>query len=75
MAIARALSNSPALILADEPTGNLDPATSESVVELFLQVAREENVAALIATHNMALARRLTRAVTIKDGAITDIVP
>ena len=70
MAIARALANKPALILADEPTGNLDPATSETVIALLLEVAREENVAALIATHNMALAKRLHRAVTIRHGAI-----
>jgi len=74
VAIARALSNKPALILADEPTGNLDPATSESVTELLLQIAKEENVAALIATHNMVLAKRLHRAVTLKDGAISAVV-
>lgn len=72
VAIARALANKPALILADEPTGNLDPATSESVLKLLLQIAAEEGVAALIATHNMDLARRLTRAVTLKDGAIIE---
>lgn len=70
VAIARALANKPALILADEPTGNLDPATSNSVTELLLEMAREENVAALIATHNMALAKRLHRAVTLRDGII-----
>lgn len=70
VAIARALANQPSLILADEPTGNLDPHTSESVTDLLLQIAREEGVAALIATHNMALARRLTRAVTVRDGGV-----
>lgn len=70
VAVARALANKPALILADEPTGNLDPHTSETVLSLFLEVAKEEGVAALIATHNLALAKRLTRAVTIKDGAL-----
>lgn len=70
VAIARALANHPQLILADEPTGNLDPTTSESVTALLLEVAREEGVAALIATHNMALAARLTRAVTVKDGVL-----
>lgn len=71
VAIARALANKPALILADEPTGNLDPATSETVIALLLEVAKEEKIAALIATHNMALAKRLSHAVTIKNGAIT----
>ena len=70
VAIARALANKPALILADEPTGNLDPTTSDSVTELLLEMAREENVAALIATHNMALAKRLHRAVTLREGII-----
>ena len=70
VAIARALANKPALILADEPTGNLDPATSDSVTELLLEMAREENVAALIATHNMTLAKRLHRAVTLRDGLV-----
>lgn len=70
VAIARALANKPPLILADEPTGNLDPTTSESVTDLLLQVAREQGVAALIATHNMTLAKRLTRAVTLRDGQV-----
>lgn len=70
VAVARAFANKPELILADEPTGNLDPATSESVLGLFLEVAKEEGTAALIATHNIALAKRLSRAVTIKNGAI-----
>jgi lipoprotein-releasing system ATP-binding protein len=75
VAIARALANTPPLILADEPTGNLDPTTSESVTRLLLDIAREEGVAALIATHNMQLAKRLTRAVTIADGGIEAVVP
>ena len=75
VAIARALANKPALILADEPTGNLDPTTSDSVTALLLQIAAEENVAALVATHNMALAKRLHRAVTLKNGAIEPVAP
>lgn len=75
VAIARALANKPPLILADEPTGNLDPTTSESVTKLLLDIAREEGVAALIATHNMALAKRLTRAVTITHGGIEAVTP
>ena len=70
VAIARALANRPKLILGDEPTGNLDPATSENVTALLLEVVKEEGAAALIATHNMTLAGALTRAVTIRDGNI-----
>ncbi len=70
VAIARALANHPQLILADEPTGNLDPTTSENVTELLLEIAREEKIAAIIATHNMALAKRLHRAVTLKNGKV-----
>lgn len=75
VAIARALANKPPLILADEPTGNLDPVTAEAVTKLLLDVAREEGVAALVATHNMALAKRLTRAVTIRNGAVEAVAP
>ena len=70
VAIARALANRPALILADEPTGNLDPVTSDSVCDLLLQIAAEEKIAALIATHNMALAERLHRVLTMKSGTV-----
>lgn len=70
VAVARAFANNPALILADEPTGNLDPTTSETVLQLFLEVAKEEGIAALIATHNITLAKRLHRAVTIRTGNI-----
>lgn len=72
VAIARALANKPSIILADEPTGNLDPATSDTVCALLLEIAREENVAALIATHNLTLAKRLHRAVTLKNGTIVE---
>lgn len=73
VAIARALANNPALLLADEPTGNLDPDTSATVVNLLLEIAREERVAALVATHNMAIAKRLHRAVTIRHGIIETV--
>lgn len=72
VAVARAFANHPSLILADEPTGNLDPATSEIVLNLFLDVAQEEGTAALIATHNLALAKRLKRAVTLRDGLLVE---
>ena len=75
VAIARALANRPKLILADEPTGNLDPHTSDAVTDLLLEVAREEQVAMLIATHNMTLAKRLTRAVTLRDGVLVTVTP
>ena len=68
VAIARALANRPKLLLADEPTGNLDPATSAAVFQSLYQVARQQGVAALIATHNMELARYMDRVVALKDG-------
>jgi lipoprotein-releasing system ATP-binding protein len=73
VAIARAAANHPRIILADEPTGNLDPATSDLVFEAFMGLIREENAAALIATHNHDLARRATRIVTIRNGLIEPI--
>jgi lipoprotein-releasing system ATP-binding protein len=73
VAIARALANKPPLILADEPTGNLDPTTCTTVTNLLLEVAREEGVAALVATHNMELAGRLHRAITLRDGRVEAI--
>ncbi len=71
VAIARALANAPAVLLADEPTGNLDVATAGVVFEELLRVVRERNVAALIATHNPELAARMDRTVTLRDGRIS----
>lgn len=68
VAIARALANHPKLLLADEPTGNLDPATSAAVFQALYQVCRQQGVAALIATHNMELARYMDRVLALKDG-------
>lgn len=68
VAIARALANRPKLLLADEPTGNLDPATSAAVFQSLYEIARQEGVAALIATHNMELARYMDRVLALKDG-------
>ena len=70
VAIARALANAPHLLLADEPTGNLDVATSDIVFGELLRVVREEGVAALIATHNPELAARMDRRVTLQDGML-----
>ena len=69
-AIARALANRPRLLLADEPTGNLDVHTSDVVFDELLRMVRHEGVAALIATHNDALAARMDHTVTLRDGQI-----
>jgi lipoprotein-releasing system ATP-binding protein len=68
VALARALVGRPAVIIADEPTGNLDPKTSEGVFELFGRLQAERGVAFLIATHNLELARRADRLVRLVDG-------
>jgi lipoprotein-releasing system ATP-binding protein len=68
VAIARALANRPKLLLADEPTGNLDPATSSAVFQALYQICRDQGVAAVIATHNMELARYMDRVLALKDG-------
>ncbi|WP_419796747.1 MAG: ABC transporter ATP-binding protein [Terasakiella sp.] len=68
IAIARALANKPKLLLADEPTGNLDPATSDHVFNLLLDEVRKEGLAALIATHNPTLAQRMDRIVKLENG-------
>ena len=77
VAIARALLNGPRLILADEPTGNLDPKTSEVIYDLFLQLQAERGIAFLIATHNPDLARRADRGYRLVEGraAPVDVHP
>ena len=70
VAISRALANRPQLLLADEPTGNLDPKTADFVHGEFLRVVTEEGVGALVATHNIELARRMTRLVRLEDGRL-----
>jgi len=72
VALARALANSPRLLLADEPTGNLDPATSQSVFETLQRLVKETGVAALIATHNMELAGHMDRVFALKDGHLEE---
>ena len=70
VAVARALANRPALVLADEPTGNLDEATAGLVLAAFLDLVRSTGAAALIATHNVALARRMDRIVMLQHGRL-----
>lgn len=72
VAIARALVNDPKLVIADEPTGNLDPATTERVFASLIKIARMEGAAVLVATHNMALNRHMDRVLTLSDGKLTD---
>lgn len=74
-AICRALANAPRLILADEPTGNLDPKTSERVFHELISLIRHTGVAALIATHNLDLAHRMDRVLQLSDGLLHEIVP
>ncbi len=73
VAICRAVANNPSVLLADEPTGNLDPETSESVFKELMKLARTQKVAGLIATHNMELAKRMDRAVTMDGGRLRDV--
>lgn len=70
VSIARAFVNRPLILLADEPTGNLDIHTAEQVFDMLAQLVRAEGVAALIATHNLEIARRMDRAVTIQEGIL-----
>ncbi|MFN3862813.1 MAG: ABC transporter ATP-binding protein [Erythrobacter sp.] len=70
VAVARALANRPTLVLADEPTGNLDEATSDVVLGQFLALVRGEGSAGLVATHNERLAARMDRVVRLKDGVL-----
>ena len=72
VAIARALANAPSVLLADEPTGNLDVATAAVVFDELLSVVRTHGVAALIATHNPELAARMDRTVTLRDGHVVE---
>ncbi len=70
VAVARALANRPALVLADEPTGNLDEATADIVLAEFLRLVRNEGSAALVATHNERIARKMDRLVRLHDGRL-----
>ena len=70
VAFCRALANQPRVLLADEPTGNLDPATSDTVFDALMHLVRGSGMAALIATHNLELAARMDRVVRLEDGRI-----
>ncbi len=75
VAIARALANGPKVLLADEPTGNLDPRTAEAVFATLLEQVRHEGLAAVIATHNFDLARSMDRVVKLEDGHLEESAP
>jgi lipoprotein-releasing system ATP-binding protein len=71
VAFCRALANAPKLLLADEPTGNLDPGTSDQVFAVLMELVRDTGLSALIATHNLALAERMDRVVRLEDGRVS----
>jgi lipoprotein-releasing system ATP-binding protein len=73
VAIARAVANAPRILLADEPTGNLDPHTSEQVFGALTQLVRASGLAAIVATHNRDIAGRMDRRVTLKDGQVVEM--
>jgi lipoprotein-releasing system ATP-binding protein len=73
VAIARAVANAPRILLADEPTGNLDPRTADHVFRALGQLVRASGLAAIIATHNLDLAQRMDRRVTLRDGQIVEL--
>ena len=72
VAIARAVANAPRALLADEPTGNLDPATAGGVFDMLARLVKATDLAALVATHNVELARRMDRIVLLKDGVLVE---
>ncbi len=73
VAIGRAVANAPRILLADEPTGNLDPHTSEHVFSALTQLVRASGLAAVIATHNMDIASRMDRRVTLREGQVVEL--
>jgi len=73
VAIARAVANAPRILLADEPTGNLDPHTAEHVFDALTQLVHASGLAAVIATHNLDLAARMDRRVTLREGTVVDM--
>jgi lipoprotein-releasing system ATP-binding protein len=73
VAMARAVANAPRILLADEPTGNLDPHTAEHVFDAMMALVRATRLGALVATHNMGLAARMDRRVTLRDGKVVEL--
>jgi lipoprotein-releasing system ATP-binding protein len=73
VAIARAVANAPRILLADEPTGNLDPHTADHVFTALTQLVRASGLAVLVATHNMEIAARMDRRVTLREGAVVEL--
>ena len=73
VAIARALANDPAILLADEPTGNLDPHTADAVFQVLIKLVQERDLAALVATHNLDLAKRMDRTLRLEDGRVLSV--
>lgn len=73
VAIARGLANSPKILIADEPTGNLDPHTADIVFELLKHLAATQNIGLLMATHNLELARKLDRTLSLQDGTLKSV--
>jgi len=73
VAIARAVANAPQLLLADEPTGNLDPRTSDHVFQALSQLIKQSGLTVVLATHNMDIAARMDRRVTIRDGLVVEL--
>jgi lipoprotein-releasing system ATP-binding protein len=73
VAIARAVANAPRILLADEPTGNLDPHTAEHVFNTLVQLVRASGLAAIVATHNLDIAGRMDRRVTLREGLVVEL--
>lgn len=73
VSIARAVANAPRILLADEPTGNLDPHTADHVFDTLMQLVKASGLAAIIATHNLDLAARMDRRVTIQEGLVVEL--
>ena len=73
VAIARALANSPNLIIADEPTGNLDPQNAEVIFNLLLEIVQKNKASVLLATHNVELAKKLSRTILLNNGTLSSL--
>jgi lipoprotein-releasing system ATP-binding protein len=73
VALARAVANAPRILLADEPTGNLDPRTAEHVFNALTELVRASNLAVIVATHNMDIAARMDRRVTLREGRVVEL--